>query len=518
MGFQLGCLLAHEGQFARALPHLHAITVRQPDFADGWYFHALALLGLKREGEALVALREAHRLAPDAVKPMRALAEAEFKSGFPADALPLWKRLSTLYPADLHVCLRTGETLSRLGCLDEAVDHYRDALTRSPEAGDLWMALAQAEEDRGDRPAAQLAYEAAARLRPDWAFPLSGLLGLQRGQAAPDLVDATLALQASPTLPNADRALIGYELGKVHDARGEYGQAMSSWKDANAARQRMIGPPNVDRLASTVKRAIAALPGATMPSKPDAMHGERLVFVVGMPRSGTTLTEQLIAGHPLAHGCGELPDIALIARAYRSAEADTGASRDPGGLATHTSRLEAPRLRYMEDANRHAPADAARLVDKAPLNFLHLDLVAKLFPAARVIWCRRDPRDIAISIYGENFSLDETLATDLRAIGHYINLQHRLMLHWRSVLPISIMESRYEELITDVESRAAALIDFIGLKWDPACLDFHENARGVQTPSRWQVKQPVHTRSMGRWRHYAPELAPLIEVLSPETY
>jgi hypothetical protein len=142
-----------------------------------------------------------------------------------------------------------------------------------------------------------------------------------------------------------------------------------------------------------------------------------------------------------------------------------------------------------------------------------LDLIALLFPRARVIWCRRDPRDIAISIYGENFALNEKYASDFSGIAHYIEMQQKLMRHWQSSLPIPILESGYEQLVTSIEPEARRIIDFAGLPWDPACLEFHLSGRGVQTPSRWQVKQPIHTRSIGRWRNYASALGPAFDSL-----
>lgn len=518
LGFQLGCLQAHAGHYDQALAHFQSTTARSPEFADGWYFLGIALMRLKRDGEALAALRTAYRLAPAHARALKALAELEFRIGYPADALPLWRALGHANPDDLDICLKTGETLSRLGYHHEAIDFYKAALKRKPEAADLWMALAQSEEDNGDRSNAEAAYSRALALKPGWAFPLSGLLGLQRGKAPAALIDEGIRRQASASLPDPDRALIGYELGKVHDARGDYASAMASWHDANAARQRMIGPANLEYLQSSVDRTMQLFQPALFDRlKPAGSPDPRMVFIVGMPRSGTTLTEQIIASHPQAFGCGELPDMALIVRnlpvqlATRLPWPDLVMQLDAHVLANAIER-------YTEAATRHAPADALRLVDKAPLNFFHLGLVALMFPHAHVVWCRRDPRDIAVSIYGENFSLEEKMATRLDGIGHYINMQNKLMRHWQSVLPVPILELQYEALVAGIDDQAKRLVSFIGLPWDDACLDFHQSDRGVQTPSRWQVKQPVHTRSVGRWRNYEASLAPLLDVLDPGSY
>lgn len=518
LGFQLGCLLAHAGKTSEAIERFQATTHHLPGFADGWYFLGVALLREQRDTEALIALRTAYRLAPTQTRVQKALADLEFKIGYPADALPLWQELGRTQPASIDICLKTGETLSRLGFQKQAIAGYRAALAASPNAADLWMALAQAEEDNGEREAAQHAYEQALILKPDWAFPLSGLLGLRRGKAPDSLVDQAIRLQQSSSLPDADRALIGYELGKVYDGRGDYEEAMHSWHDANAARQRMIGKPDFRRLERSVDRTIELFePEIFRRLEDTGSPDERFIFIVGMPRSGTTLTEQIIANHPQAFGCGELPDITLIARNLPLKLRSRWPWPDVITALTEEVLVEAI-SRYTQAATRHAPPDALRLVDKAPLNFLYLGLVALMFPGARVIWCRRDPRDIAVSIYGENFSLEERLATDLQGIGHYINLQNRVMRHWQSMLKLPIMELSYEALASDTETQAKRLLSFIQLPWDPACLDFHKSERGVQTPSRWQVRQPVHTRSIGRWRNYSSALTPLLEVLDPNTY
>jgi hypothetical protein len=333
---------------------------------------------------------------------------------------------------------------------------------------------------------------------------LAGLLGLQRGQAPQVLVDSATRLLASATLSDHDRSLVGYELGKVLDAKGEHASAMSTWNDANAARRRMTGPYDPRELELKVEQSISSDHALLARSITGGSQDPRFVFIVGMPRSGTTLTEQIIAAHPLAFGCGELPDMALIARDLQW----------PGGASgIDDQKLQQAIARYVGAARRHSPAGAVRLVDKAPLNFFHLDLVALLFPRARAIWCRRDPRDIAISIYGENFALNEKYASDLPDIAHYIEMQRRLMRHWQAVLSIPILELDYEQLASSIEPEARRIIDFTGLPWDPACLEFHLNDRGVQTPSRWQVKQPIHTRSIGRWRNYAPAFGPTLDPL-----
>ncbi|KFL36585.1 tetratricopeptide repeat-containing sulfotransferase family protein [Arenimonas donghaensis] len=511
--FETGCLLAHVGRATEALDHFQASVELQPDFAEGWHFIGLTLARAGRAAEALAPLRRAHGLDPGNIRVLERLAQLEFDIGDPADALPLWRALAANRPGDPAIELKLGEVLARLDQAEAASALYAKALEREPASAELWMAFAQAEEICGRRDGAETAYERALSLRPGWAFPLAGLLGLRRGQAPEPRIAEAQAVLADPARPDDERALVGYELGKVYDGRGDYPQAMQAWHAANAARRRAQGEPDVEDLARRVDASLAVFDRALFEraagtGNPD----ERPVFIVGMPRSGTTLLEQMLAAHPRVHGAGELPDVSLIARALPSRRGRP--QQWPHILEDITlESVPAAAQRYLAAALRQAPADTARVIDKYPMNYYLLGLVALMFPKARVIWCRRDPRDVAISIYGENFALAERLATRLDGIGHLVRLQSRMMRHWQSVLSLPILEVHYEEVAADTEAQARRALDFLGLDWDPACLDFHRSERGVQTPSRWQVRQPVHTRSIGRWRHYASELGPLLDVL-----
>lgn len=514
--FELGCLLAHAGRAEEALAQFHASVGLQPGFSEGWHFIGLTLARAGRLHEAIAPLRKAHALDPDNLRVLERLAQAEFDAGQPADALPLWRALAARRPGDETVELRLGETLSRLGDDDAASQVYREALARQPGSASLWMAHAQAEEIAGRRDAAEAAYERALALRPGWAFPLAGLLGLRRGQAAEARVAEAQALLDDPARGDDERALVGYELGKVFDGRGDPARAMQAWHAANAARRHDQGEPDPADLARRVDASLAVFDRALFERAAEQGNpDERPVFIVGMPRSGTTLLEQILASHPRVHGAGELPDVSLIAR-------DLPARRGRPRLWPHIledialEQIPAAARRYLAAATRQAPVDASRVVDKYPMNYYLLGLVALMFPRARVLWCRRDPRDVAISIYGENFALAERLATRLDGIGHLVRLQTKMMRHWQAVLPLPILEVHYEQVATDTETQARRALDFLGLDWDPACLDFHRSERGVQTPSRWQVRQPVHTRSIGRWRAYAAELGPLLEVLGDD--
>jgi len=234
---------------------------------------------------------------------------------------------------------------------------------------------------------------------------------------------------------------------------------------------------------------------------------ERPVFIVGMPRSGTTLTEQILSSHPQVESAGELKDMEEIMRRIHSegrhnkhyyevlSKMKDADSRQVAGVYLATLR------RYSNSA--------LRVVDKMPHNYEALGLITMLFPNARVIYCKRDAMDNCISCFMHHFSEFHGYNSNLEKLGLYYRQHVRLMDHWKSVLPIDILESRYEDLIADQEAMSRRLIDHIGLEWDDVCLQFHEQERSVKTFSRWQVRQPIYTTSVKRWKRYDKHLEPL---------
>lgn len=510
---ELGRLLASHNDFHAAVKCFHSAVDLAPEWLDGWFFLGITLPRVQRHYDGLEALRRAYELAPDREEVLRHLAELEFLFGQPIDALPLWQALHEMHPADALVSMRLGEVHSRLGRPQDAIVVFEAALAAEPESADLRMALAQAKDDSGDREGAAADYLHALDLRPNWVFPMSGLLGIRGDSTPAGFVHRATERMNAPDAADSDIALLGYELGKIHDRRGLYAAAMDCWKLANAARRRQIGP--LDRVALLNKiesvTAIGRQSGDVTGEK-NAMPRPTPVFIVGMPRSGTTLTEQLIAMHPQAVGCGEPPDLAIIANRLLAE------GRDPEEPSAYfpcdEARIRSEASRYLKAVMHHARPQTRYLVDKAPLNFLNLWLAALLFPECKVIWCHRDPRDLAVSIYAENFSLDARFATDLRDIGFFIKQEHKLRQFCGDAMPTSILPVAYENLVANFESHAREIIDFLELPWHPACLDFHTSNSGVQTPSRWQVKEPVHNRSVGRWRNYADMLQPLMDELA----
>ena len=294
----------------------------------------------------------------------------------------------------------------------------------------------------------------------------------------------------------------------IYHRRSEHGAAARAATAANAARRRSARPFDRASLTARVSALIGSYDTSFFADRSDFGVGteQPAVFIVGMPRSGTTLVEQILAAHPLLHGAGELQDLSRLAA---ETAGKRGESRMRAAASLEVTECRALACRYLRALRDGAPRDSLRISDKSPLNFYQLPLVALLFPNASVVHCQRDPRDNALSIWMENFNAEQRYATDFHDLAHYFAEYQRLVAHWRSALPLRLLECKHQVTVANVEHQARRVIEFLGVPWNARCLDFHGSGRAVQTLSRWQVRQPIYSSSVGRWRRYMPHLPEL---------
>ena len=329
----------------------------------------------------------------------------------------------------------------------------------------------------------------------------------ERDDEAIDLADRLLA-RAPPSA--VDRRALHFALGRLLDGQDAFDRAFAHFAAAN----RLYGADYDRRAAEAfVDASIATFTPDAMARLPRAATDSELpVFIVGMPRSGTTLIEQILASHPAIHGGDEL---FAIPKAAESLTATLGVAEAYPGCVAHLDRARATAVarRYLH-LIEGLGGGAARVIDKMPDNFKHLGLVALLLPRARVVHSVRDPLDCGLSNFFQEFVIDVLPYTaSLADIGHHYALYQRLMRHWRSVIEVALLDVQYEDLVHDQESMSRRLVGFCGLDWDESCLRFYENSRPVRTWSFDQVRRPIYTRSVGRARSYLRHLGPLIEAL-----
>jgi len=468
---------------------------------------------LKRAGDlagALDAFRMSIKLNARVAAPWIGLASVLEANSQDEDARECFRRAVLADPrhVDAHLYLATSH--KNLGYLDDATKEYEQALRLNPKSSDAYFGLGEVFEDLGEPEQAAGAYRKAIAIDEPHSQALACLLGLGRYvDIAPDMQQASDILD---TLDIDEKALVGYGLGKAYEHTKEYDKAFNAYSIANAARREDGGPFNRDAFDKRIKNIMELFSADFFAERSGyGVLDDTPVFIVGLPRSGTTLTEQIIGSHPQCYGAGELNTLTDLATATPGRLSNPETSWPACAIDLNTNQFADLGGDYIAQSSVQAPAGILRVVDKQPLNFWHLGLVAMALPKARIIHCTRDIRDCGFSIFSQNFNAQQQWSTDLSDIGHYWQGYRMLMDHWKQVSGLEIIDISYEETIADLEGQARHLLDFLGLSWDERVLNFHENDRAVQTPSRWQVRQPLYQSSKAKWRHYEKHIGPLID-------
>jgi tetratricopeptide (TPR) repeat protein len=502
----LGIALLRLGRFEEAITNLRTAVCRRPDYALAHNSLANALAAQGRLDEAIASLREAIRIRPDFVEAHVNLAIWLLERDQIDEAMAASQHAIRLRPNIHEAYIILGGALKHQGRLEEAITCFQQALAlrpHSPEAHHNWgVALAEL----GDAEEAAAHYREALRVRPDYSFPFYGLGELVvegRSTFTSEEQNRLTALLNRQELPIKDRFPLHFIMGGLLDRQGAYDEAFGHFRKANELRGQFFQQRGQGFDAVMHHQAVAELISKFDPqyfrrAQDAGSQSDLPVFIVGMPRSGTSLVEHILASHPLVHGAGELSDICMLSVGVTPESAGPAAERYLQRLAKLAGRARAANVR--------------RITDKHPLNYLHLGTIFTLFPKARVIHCRRDARDACLSCYMQNFK-NYPFTASLEHLGHYYRAYENLMAHWRKVLPQPLCEVDYEELVSSPEDVSRRLVTSCGLEWDARCLNFHATRRTVQTMSKFQVRQPIYTRSVGRWKHYEKHLDPLLAAL-----
>ncbi len=459
---------------------------------------------------ALEAYRRSLKLNPRVAAPWVGLAEVLDRNQQPRDALECLKRGAAAEPQNAAVATRLARSFHLLGALTEARGAYDRALRIEPRKTNALLGLAELCEDEGDPGDAAALYRRVLEIEPGHAEALGAIVGLGRDVDVSVEIDAARSAMLSGD--DRRRAAIGYGLGRALERLGRDDDAFDVLAAANAARRAEAGAFQPDANTERVDGLVDIFTPAFFAARAGwGASSATPVFVVGLPRSGTTLTEQIIGSHPDCFGAGELPILTDLA----TGAPDRLDREDPPWpeCAPDLSRahIDALGQDYIARVMKSAPTAVSRIVDKQPLNFWHLGLVAIALPKAKIIHCVRDIRDNGFSIFAQNFSPQQRWATDLGDIAHYWRNYRRLMDHWKSATGLDILDVAYENTVSDLEAQARRLLAFLDLPWDPRVLDFHRNDRSVQTPSKWQVRRPLYSTSKAKWRRFERRIGPLID-------
>ena len=468
-----------------------------------------ARIGRLQDAENL--LRRALELSPDFQAARANLATVLYRQHRSVEALAMLNELAERgQVADAHQNLRAA-ALGRLGGYHEAIAIYRDVLVRHPGQPKLWMSLAHLLKTVGDQAEAILAYRRAIALAPSMGEVWWSLANLK----TVDFSDADLAAMEAAlddaALDPDDRLHLNFALGKAHEDRGADEAAWEHYALGNAQRSAELGH-DAARVTAHVDRTIALLDAPFFAAR--AGHGDPAadpIFILGMPRAGSTLLEQILASHPLVEGTMELPDLTSIVRALGGedrAYPEIIATLDPAQLADLGRD-------YVERTRVHRQTDKPFFIDKMPNNWAHAGLIRLILPNAKIIDARRHPLACGFSNYKQHFARGQAFSYDLAHFGQYYADYVRLMAHFDAVQPGTIHRVIHEALVDDPEAQVRALLAALGLEFDPACLLFHENKRAVRTASSEQVRRPISRDGLESYRRFEQHLGPLKAALGP---
>jgi tetratricopeptide (TPR) repeat protein len=507
----MGTALRDMGRGAEAEATYRQAQALKPDDPSVLNNLALALKDFERFEEASALLTRSLSLDPGNAKASTYLALVRLEQKLVPEAETAAQRALALAPADPEALNAMGLVRFEQQRSDEALALHCRAIALKPDLADAHNNIGNILKENGELAAARAALERAIELDPREAGYYFNLADAKKFTAG----DAHLAAMEQ-RLRNLDglsaiaRSRLDFALAKAYDDVGRYEEAFACMREGNALKRGRIDYDEAstlglfDRIRSAFGRGLLeAKMGA-------AGYASSLpVFVVGMPRSGTTLVEQILASHPAVHGAGELTDFNRLVDRMAGPRGDAFCYPEDTRALT-TDQLRALGEAYAEGLRRRAPG-AARVTDKMPANFLFLGLIHLALPNAHIIHVLRDPRDTCLSCFSKLFTAAQD---DLGELGRYYRKYAELMAHWRSVLPAGhMLEIRYEDVIADLEAAARRIIDHCGLDWDPRCIAFHEAKRPVRTASASQVRRPIYRSSQGRWRAYAAHLRPLVAAL-----
>jgi len=528
-------VLVKDGRFLDLEGLAREFLVKYPSSGLLWKLMGLSLW--MQGKDALPALQKAAELLPEDAEAHGNLGNALRAAGQIQQAAKSHGRALALKPDYAEAHNNLGSVQLDLGRLDEAAASFRRALAINADFALAHSNLATVLTLQNQRMEAEASCRRALEINPRLTAAVVQLAELQadlgRFADAESLMKRAIAIE--PNMPEAWAGLVRwrkmargdswlaeaqrilgqrlpprrevhlrYAMGKYFDDVGDHEQAFTNFRRANELTK--IGRPAHDsRLFTRAIDLIVHLHTRDWLSRARAVSSpsDRPVFIVGMPRSGTTLAEQILASHPEVFGAGELPF-------WNSAATTLAASRTDGGNDQNIlGRLADD---YVKLLSRLSP-DARRVVDKMPANFLHLGAIHAALPDARIIHMRRNPIDTCLSIYFQNFGTEHFYASDLDDLACYYTEYLRLMDHWRYILPAStILEVPYEAFVEAPEAWSRTMVEFIGLPWDPKCLDFQGTTRAVSTFSKWQARQKISKSSVGRWRNYEKFLGPLMRL------
>jgi tetratricopeptide (TPR) repeat protein len=505
----LSNLLLDEGQYDRAEGMARRAIELNPHFTDAYVNLAAVATARHRHAEALQVLDALLAFTPGHARALAARALSLKELDRFDEALDAAKRAALTAPESPEPHNAIGQVLQAMGEFEPALAAYdRAAALPGPAQMDAVANRGALFMEFGRKAEAMKAMEEAARAFPNAPGVLFSQTDLRRFAPGDPLIGRMKALLVREGISLADRTTLHFGLGKAFLDIGDSQQAFRHYDEGNRLKRSTFahGPEANERWMASVAEVFS--PALLAAKAHLGARSDLPIFIVGMPRSGTTLVEQILASHPMVHAAGELKRLQML----------SDGSDGIDGFPQSAANLSAAQLKTLGEAYLAfvAPLATGRrhVVDKMPSNFLFAGLIRLILPDARIIHCRRDPADTCLSCYTKLFAGEQEFTYDQRELGRFCRAYQELMAHWRATLPAShLLEVDYEVVVEDVEREARRMLDFLGLPWNDKVLRFYDIERPVRTASVNQVREPIYRTSAGRWRKYTAHLQPLLEAL-----
>ncbi|MCP4874043.1 MAG: tetratricopeptide repeat protein [Gammaproteobacteria bacterium] len=511
---ELGNLMCVEGQLDSAINHYRHALAHQPGFIDCRINLANTLFEINDAEAAIEAYQRVLKVQPDNTVIHNSLGQAYEKQGNYDRAMSCYKVAHEQNPLLLQARLNMGKITLETDP-KQAENWFKSVLDIDPKhtEGYYWLGILFQTLGKFERASYYL--KQASRLDPEFAYAWYRL-SLDQNFHPSDAQLKMLEQQFNSKTENGETSdqliSLDFSLGRFHDQRGDYASAFKYYQHGNRLR---AGKNRFDRILhnAQIDRVIETFNTEFFCQRSDWGNASRLpLFVIGMPRSGTTLVEQILSAHPLVHGAGELRQMLDLTSTLNS-EQGTATSHVETVASLHQQQVNKIAQDQLLQMHQLQPL-ARHVVDKLPGNYFRLGLIKLLFPAAAIIHCKRDPIDTCWSCYQQNFEEGLNFTNDLENMGHAYRGYQRLMAHWHQALPGQILDVNYEDLVQNTEIVTRKMLQHCEIEWHPQVLDYRSQLHPVNTASMWQVRQPMYQSSIGRWKNYHDYLQMLIQLLS----
>jgi tetratricopeptide (TPR) repeat protein len=463
-----------------------------------------ARIGRWRDAENL--LRRAVELAPGWTAAKANLALVLGRMGRPSEAMDLLEDIFEDEPEELGHWNLKAATLGRLGDFEQAIELYEGVLARNPRLARVWLSYGHMLKTVGRQADSIAAYRKAIALEPtlgDAWWSLANLKTVKFDES--DLAAMRRALQGS-NLGDEDRFHLDFALGKAMHDMGRFDEAFAHYASANELRLKSQ-PYRPEEITSTVDRSIAVFTAEVLTQAVGGCDARDPIFIVGMPRAGSTLIEQILSSHTLVEGTSELPDLPLLTR--------KPGPYPKGIIEASPEERRALGEEYLRRASVQRRTDRPFFTDKLPNNWLYVPFIHLVLPNAKIIDARRHPLGCCLSNFRQHFARGQAFTYDLEHVGRYYADYTRLMAHMDAVLPARVHRVIYERMVDDTEGEVRRLLDYCGLEFEPQVLEFYKTERAVRTASSEQVRQPIYRDATEEWRAYEAYLRPLRDALGP---